>query len=128
MQVAGLSGVVAVAAGYGHTVALGSDGRVWAWGDNSEGQLGDGSTAQSGSPVQVAGLSGVVAVAAGYGHTVALGSDERVWTWGANYSGQLGDGSTPQRSSPVQVLGLSSATLRSSSPSACPRQANLSDK
>jgi hypothetical protein len=74
---AGLSGVIAVAAGWFHSVALKGDGTVVAWGDNYYGQ----STVPD-------GLINVVAVAAGGGHTVALKSDGTVLAWGADYNGQ----------------------------------------
>jgi alpha-tubulin suppressor-like RCC1 family protein len=77
-----------------HTVYLKTDGTVWAWGNNSNGQLGDGTTTQSTSPVQVSGLSNVTAIAAGATHTVALKTDGTVWAWGDNSNGQLGNGTT----------------------------------
>lgn len=88
-----------------HTIALKGDGALWDWGNNSNGQLGNGSTAQSSVPLQVSGMTGVL-VAAGNTHTAALKSDHTVWTWGNNSSGQLGDGTTTQRLVPVQVSGL----------------------
>ncbi len=77
-----------VAAGSDHTLALKSDGSVWAWGDNSAGQLGDGSTTSSKQPVQVMAapgtpLAGVVAVAAGANWSLALKSDGSVLAWGS---------------------------------------------
>jgi alpha-tubulin suppressor-like RCC1 family protein len=114
VQVAGLSGVTvtAIAAGEFHTVALASDGTVWAWGSNSNGQLGDGTTTDSPMPVQVTGLSGVTvtAIAAGEFHTVALASDGTVWAWGSNSNGQLGDGTTTDSPTPVQASDLTDAT------------------
>ncbi len=74
---AGLSGVIAVAGGGSHSLALKSDGTVVAWGDNTYGQ--------SAVP---AGLSSVAAIAAGYGHSLALRSDGTVVAWGSNHSGQ----------------------------------------
>ncbi len=98
VQVAGLDGVVAVAAGgryeSGHTVALKEDGTVWAWGNNSTGQLGDGTRDYRLSPVQVQDIGGVTAVAAGERHTVALKEDGTAWAWGLNMRGQLGNGET----------------------------------
>ncbi len=73
MPVAGLSDVTAIAAGWGHSLAVTGDGTVWAWGDNREGQLGDGSTTSRLTPVPVAGLSDVTAIAAGYLHSLADG-------------------------------------------------------
>jgi alpha-tubulin suppressor-like RCC1 family protein len=110
-----LSDVVAVAAGAGHTVALKSDGSVWAWGYNVYGQLGDGTTFVRNTPVQVKDgggsgtLSDVVAVAASGYHTVALKSDGSVWAWGANFYGELGDGTTDPKATPVQVKGQAGA-------------------
>ena len=107
VQVNGLQSVNAIAAGGSHPVAVKSDGTVERWGDNSDGQLGDGTTTDSSSPVQVTGLSGIIAVAAGADDTIALKSDGTVWAWGDNSDGQLGDGTTTDSSSPVQVTGLS---------------------
>jgi len=90
-----------------HTMALKSDGTVWAWGYNGSGQLGDGSTTDRYTPVEVSGLSGVMDIAAGDSHSLALKSDGTVWAWGYNGSGQLGDGSTTDRYTPVEVSGLS---------------------
>jgi len=115
VQVKGLSGmavgfVTAVSAGYDHTVALKNDGTVWAWGNNSNGQLGIGSITSSSMPVQASGLAGMTAVAAGFGHTLALKSDGSLWTWGNNSKGQLGNGLTNgiviDSPTPVGISGL----------------------
>jgi MYXO-CTERM domain-containing protein len=95
-----------VAAGGYHTVALKSDGTVWAWGNNDDGQLGDNTTIARHTPVQASGLGGVVAVAAGATHTVALKSDGMVWAWGYNGYGQLGDNTVADRHTPVEVSGV----------------------
>jgi hypothetical protein len=108
-MVTGLSGVVAVAAGTFHSVALKQNGTVWAWGSNTYGQLGDGSGADSLTPVVVAGTDGVISVAAGQYHTLALKPDGTVWAWGNNQFGQLGDGTTTNHPMPVMTLGLSGA-------------------
>ena len=96
-----------VAAGYYHTLALKSDGTVWAWGDNEYGQLGDGTTTERSAPVHVQLLSGITGIAGGGRHTVALKNDGTVWAWGYNGSGQLGDGSNTDSSTPIPVLSLS---------------------
>ena len=98
--------MVAIAGGDSHSLALKSDGTVWAWGYNGCGQLGDGSTTNRLTPVQVSGLTGVVAIAGGGSHSLALKSDGTVWAWGCNDYGQLGDGTTTNRLTPVQVSGL----------------------
>jgi len=111
VQVSGLTGVIAVAAGSAHSLALKSDGTVWAWGNNIRGQLGDGSQAQKNAPVQVSGLMGVTAIAGGGVHSLALLSDGTVWAWGSNFNGQLGNGTSGNISStPVQVSGLMGVT------------------
>jgi len=96
----------AITAGDSYTIALEIDGTVWAWGNNSIGQLGDGTTIDSTMPVQVSGLTNVTAVAAGSAHTIVLKDDGTVWTWGSNTFGQLGDGTTADSTTPVQVSGL----------------------
>ena len=111
-----LTGVVAIAAGEDHSVAVKSDGTVWTWGHNGYGQLGDGSvsTATSCYPVQVltgnypniAPLTGVKTVAASDVHTIALKTDGTIWAWGANNRGQLGLGNTAERRTAAPVLGL----------------------
>ena len=86
---------------------MNADGTVWAWGANSVGALGDGTTSPHLTPVQVSGLTGAVAVAAGFSHSLAVKSDGTVWSWGDNIYGELGDGTTSYRLTPVQVSGLS---------------------
>ncbi len=107
LPVSGLSGVVAVAAGASHSLALRSDGSVWAWGSNAFGQIGVDSVTASATPVRVVGLSGVVAIAAGGAHSLALKADGSVWAWGSNAGGQLGVNSLASSSYPVRVTGVS---------------------
>ena len=99
--------VVRISAGGYHNLALLSDGTVKAWGDNSEGELGDGTTTfRRTVPATVSGLTGVTAVHAGVWHSLALLGDGTVRAWGANQFGQLGDGTTNDRLTPVTVPGL----------------------
>src|ERR1035437_176055 len=91
-QVNGLTGVIAVAGGHFHSLALKKDGTVWAWGYNIHGQLGNGNNNESYVPIQVSGLNNVVAISAGWEHSMALKSDGTVWEWGYNLYGQLGNG------------------------------------
>jgi alpha-tubulin suppressor-like RCC1 family protein/flagellar biosynthesis protein FliR len=123
-QVPGLSGVTSIAAGASFSLALKSDGSVWAWGLNASSQLGVGFTGQacgsllkpcSWTPVQVTGLgagSGVVQVAAGSAFAMALKADGTVLTWGLNNVGELGNGTTTSSSTPVQAFGPGSAVTQ----------------
>ena len=73
---------------------------VWTWGDNGDGQLGDGANTSTNTPVRVAGVSGVTSLACGSYYTVALKNDGSVWTWG--WSEAL----PAQGTTPVPVPGL----------------------
>src|SRR5436190_2245295 len=92
--------------GPGATIRRANWGTARAWGDNSAGQLGNGTTRGSTRPVQVIGLRQVVSIAAGSAHSLAVKGDGTVWAWGANSSGQLGLGTTAKATSPRQVPGL----------------------
>jgi alpha-tubulin suppressor-like RCC1 family protein/subtilisin family serine protease len=111
VQAVNLTGVTAISAGDAHALAVRSDGTVWAWGSNLEGQLGDGTTTGRATPAQVSGLSGIIAVAAGERHSLALKNDGTVWAWGLNSEGQLGDGTQTRRLSPVQVVNSGGGAL-----------------
>ena len=101
--------VVATAAGGDHSLALASDGTVYAWGYGADGRLGNGSTTNSSVPVAVttagtpmAGKT-ITQIAAGSGHSLALASDGTVYAWGYGAYGRLGNGSTTNSSVPVAV-------------------------
>lgn len=111
VQVLGLlSTPVQVAGGSTHSAVRFSNGQVWCWGNNENGQLGDGmSPAPSLTPVQATGVSNVTQIAVGKNHTVVVQSNGTVWSWGTNASGELGNGTTNEAASPVQVSGLTTA-------------------
>jgi len=81
-----------LSSGFGHTVAIKSDGTLWAWGDNLVGQLGDNKENNSLYPKKIGNDKDWVKVSAGTYHTAAIKSDGTLWAWGSNYEGQLGDG------------------------------------
>ena len=91
---------LAVAAGSTHSCAALTDGRVFCWGANDQGQLGDGENAPSLVPVRVLALSDIVQVAAGRAHSCAREGGGDIWCWGSNDSGQLGDGLALQKTTP----------------------------
>jgi alpha-tubulin suppressor-like RCC1 family protein len=107
VAVTGLSGktITAIAGGGLHSIALASDGKVYTWGYNVFGQLGNGTNTDSNVPVAVTGLSGetITAIASGKDHSFALASDGTVYTWGDNYYGQLGNGTNTDSNVPVVV-------------------------
>lgn len=97
-----------VSAGAYHTCALGTDGSAWCWGENGNGQLGDGSTSDRSAPTQVLTLgSGVADIVAGESSTCAKKMDGTAWCWGDNSKGSLGQGTLgPPALTPAQVSAL----------------------
>ncbi|MBN2542532.1 T9SS type A sorting domain-containing protein [bacterium] len=110
---------ISISAGAGHSLALMDDNTVWAWGFNSDGQLGNGATADTSLPVQVLGEGGVgylhdiIAISAGYLYSLALKNDGTVYAWGENSYGQLGDSGFAISAVPVQVKDSSGTGLLS---------------
>ncbi|HET8528189.1 MAG TPA: IPT/TIG domain-containing protein [Gaiellaceae bacterium] len=101
----------AVSGGGFHNLALGSDGKIYGWGDNADGELGDGTTTRSATPVAAVLPGGVAAVAVSAGSSpyygrpfsLALGADGDVYAWGGNGYGQLGDGTTTPELTPERI-------------------------
>jgi len=101
-----LSDFAAVTAGSGHTLALTAAGDLLAWGDNTLGQLGDGTTTPRTAPVLIGSAgTGFVAVAAGADHSLALKGTGELYAWGGNAFGQRGDASPAARSTPLLIGG-----------------------
>lgn len=99
-------GIKSVTAGYYHSCALTTKGKVQCWGYNEYGELGDGTTTNSLKPVAVTGLAKAASVSAGFEFTCALTTKGKVWCWGLNSYGQLGNGTTTNSAVPVAVQGL----------------------
>lgn len=93
----------AVAPGWDHTIAIKSDGTLWAWGNNVYGQIGDGTTTTRTSPVQIGSGTNWASVATGESSSIAIKTDGTLWTWGRNQWGQLGDGTTTTQTAPLQL-------------------------
>ena len=100
--------VIGVSAGYQHSAAIKSDGSLWAWGDNSYGQLGDGAAKSYGknppNPDPVKIMDDVAHVSAGVWITMAIKTDGSLWAWGGGSEGQIGDGAREIRNSPVKIM------------------------
>lgn len=94
--------VAFVSTGNAYTMAIKSDGSLWGWGYNNDGQIGDGTRANKNSPIKI--MDDVTFVSAGWRHTMAIKSDGSLWGWGNNFLyGQIGDGTTEHRLTPVKV-------------------------
>ena len=102
----------AISAGEYHSLAIGSNNKLYAWGDNATGQLGDGTTTGDHSPEVITLASGVTptAIAGGYEDTLAIGSDGNLYAWGSNSNGELGDGTTTGHNSP-EVISLGAGVI-----------------
>ncbi len=104
-----LAGIKKIAAGNIHTLALGTDNTIWAWGSNDSGQLGDNTYNTRFTPSQVYDgqgtgiLSGGIDVAAGDRHSLVLDHSGNVWAWGMNSLGQLGDNTKINKYLPILV-------------------------
>jgi alpha-tubulin suppressor-like RCC1 family protein len=114
VKVTDLAGIIAIAAGLKHAIALRKDGTVWAWGNREDGAIGDGDGKPGGSlrvlsataPVAVRGLTGITQIAAGPNYNLALTRDGKVMSWGGNGAGELGVGTRVTGWTPAEVTGL----------------------
>ena len=95
-----------VSAGTAHSLGLRANGTAWAWGYNSLGRLGDGTTVSKTSPVSVSGgFTDWIQLSAGDAHSSGIRANGTAWGWGNNGSGRLGDGTATSKSVPVSVVG-----------------------
>lgn len=104
-----------VSCGQRHTAGIKTDGSLWIWGINSNGQLGDNTVTSKSSPVQTIALGNDWAsVACGYNNTIGIKKNGTLWAWGANNYGQLGDNTTIRKSSPVQTVAFGTNWIKAS--------------
>jgi len=96
--------LVELAAGSEHACARTESGKVYCWGSNGHGQVGNASTAKQATPTLVEGLEEVVSITAGARHTCAIVKGGSIVCWGSNQHGQIGDGTSENRSAPTKVL------------------------
>lgn len=111
VSAASMSATDVLGLGERHSCLVVNAGQIMCWGLNAEGQLGDGTTTNSLSPIAVAGISDATSVAAGHTHTCCSHATGQVSCWGGNLFGQLGDGSTRGSLRPVMVAGLSNVKM-----------------
>lgn len=98
----------ALSSGSAHTLLATPGGLLYAWGENANGRLGDGTLTDRSTPTLISTLTGVTAVSAGTQHSLAVTVDGRVFAWGYNSSGRLGDGTSTTRNRPVPITSLTS--------------------
>jgi alpha-tubulin suppressor-like RCC1 family protein len=104
--VGGFSDWCQISAGCAHSLAVRTNGTAWAWGNNAQGRLGDGTVTTRSSPVSVVGgFSDWCQVSAGGSHSLAVRTNGTAWAWGLGTCGRLGDNTTTSRISPVSVVG-----------------------
>jgi alpha-tubulin suppressor-like RCC1 family protein len=92
-----------ISSGIDYSLSIDEKGKLWAWGDNGNGQLGDGTTEDSKLPVQILPEIKFKAVSARNYHSLALDESGNIWSWGANSYGQLGDGTKGNRLTPLMI-------------------------
>jgi hypothetical protein len=90
------------ASGSSHSVAIKTDGSLWAWGNNFSGQLGDGTNTNKSVPTRIGSDNDWLSIKCG-SRIIAIKTDGSLWAWGSNASGQLGDGTTTPKNSPIRI-------------------------
>lgn len=103
IQIGTASNWQSVKAGYDFSLAIKNDGTLWGWGNNSSGQLGNGTTADSSVPIQIGTDTDWVKVSSGIPHSMAIKSNGTLWAWGSNFPGQFGNGTTVDSFVPIQI-------------------------
>ncbi|MCK9266087.1 FG-GAP-like repeat-containing protein [bacterium] len=98
-----LKNIRQVSAGGRHSLALDKDGNIWAWGDNTYGQLGDGTNNDTNFPIKITDLPKIVQISTGLRHSIAIDEDGQLWVWGFNIKGQLGNGRETNSNIPIQL-------------------------
>jgi len=91
-----------ISVGDEHSISIMTDRSLWGWGNNLQGQLGDGTNMHRHNPIHI--MDDAIAVSAGWVRTMAIRGDGSLWGWGNNGNGQLGDGTYIQRFSPVRIM------------------------
>lgn len=100
-----------VVAGYAFALGLRDDGTVWSWGENTYGQLGDGTNLNHAIPKQIEGLKNIRSLSVSDGTAMAVDANGEVWMWGEGRLGQAGDGTTENHSLPVKVPSLNNVVV-----------------
>jgi len=106
VQIGFLTDWASVSGGLRHSLARKTDGTIWSWGRNTQGNLGHGDVNDRLSPVQIGGLTTWASISAGQDSSHAIKTNGTLWGWGLNSYGKLGIGGTANVSSPVQVGSL----------------------
>ncbi len=89
--------------GNSHYLFLDKQNKLWSWGSNYNGELGDGTTTQRTNPAQIMSEKQFTQVSAGDRFSLAIDEEGKIWSWGSNYCGQLGDGTVTGKTTPVQI-------------------------